>query len=84
MFFKEEEPRHRNLDLMLLEEERDRTAYRVQQYQQSLQKYHNPRVRSRALSIRDLVLKRDQRTKDKTKLSSPWQGPLLVYFNAHR
>ena len=71
MFFKEEEPRHRNLDLMLLEEERDRTAYRVQQYQQSLQKYHNRCVRSRALSIGDLVLKKDQCTKDKTKLSSP-------------
>ena len=72
MFFKEEEPRHRNLDLMLLEEEHDRTAYRVQQYQQSLQKYHNRRVRFRALSIGDLVLKKDQHTKDKTKLSSPW------------
>jgi len=78
MFFEEEEPERRNLNLMLLEEERDRAAYRVQQYQQSLQKYHNQRVRSRALSIGDLVLKKDQRTKDKTKLSSPWQGPYIV------
>jgi hypothetical protein len=29
-------------------------------------------VRSRALSIGDLVLKKDQCTKGKTKLSSPW------------
>ena len=72
MFSKEEDPEHRDLDLMLLEEERVRTAYRVQQYQQSLRKYHNRRVRSRALSIGDLVLKKDQCTKDKTKLSSHW------------
>ena len=72
MFSEEEEPERRDLDLMLLKEEPDRTAYRVQQYQQSLQKYHNRRVRCLALSIGDLVLKKDQCTKDKTKLSSPW------------
>ena len=72
MFSKEEEPERRDLNLMLLEEERDRTAYRVQQYQQSLRKYHNRCVRSQALRIGDLVLKKDQCTKDKTKLSSPW------------
>jgi len=77
MFSEEEEPERRDLDLMLLEEERDTTPYRVQQYQQSLRKYHN-RVRSRALSIGDLVLKKNQRTKVKTKLSSPWQGPYIM------
>ena len=53
MFSEEEEPERRDLDLMLLEEERDTTAYRVQQYQQSLRKYHNRRVHSRALSVGD-------------------------------
>jgi hypothetical protein len=77
MFSEEEEPECCDLDLMLLEEERDRTAYRVHQYQQTLRKYHNCRVRSRALSVGDLVLKKDQRTKDKTKLSFPWQGPYI-------
>ena len=72
MFSEEEESERRNLDLMMLEEERNRTTYRVQLYQQSLRKYHNQRVRSQALSIGDLVLKQDQCTKDKTKLSSPW------------
>ena len=33
MFSKEEEPEHRDLALMLLEEERDRVSYRVQRYQ---------------------------------------------------
>jgi hypothetical protein len=32
MFSKEEEPEHRYDDLMLLEETRDKAAYRVQQY----------------------------------------------------
>jgi len=72
IFSEEEEHEHRDLDLMLLKEEHDRTAYRVQQYQQSLRKYHNRCVRSQALRIGDLVLKKDQCTKDKTKLSSPW------------
>ena len=45
MYSKEEEPKRRDLNLMLLEEERDRAAYRVQRYQQSLRKYHNQRVR---------------------------------------
>ena len=84
MFFEEEEHERRDLDLMLLEEERDRTAYQVQQYKQSLRKYHNRHVRSRALSIGDLVLKKDQHTKDKTKLSSPCQGPYIVVEIAHR
>ena len=35
-------------------------------------------MRSQPLSIGDLVLKKDQRTKDKTKLSSPWQGPYII------
>ena len=41
-------------------------------------------MRSRALSIGDLVLKKDQHTKDKTKLSSPCQGPYIVVEIAHR
>ena len=45
MFSEEEEPKRRDLNLMLIEEERDRAAYRVQRYQQSLRKYHNQRVR---------------------------------------
>ena len=72
MFSEEEEPECHDLDLMLLKEEHDRTAYRVQQYQQSLKKYHNHCVCSRALSIGDLLLKKDQCTMDKTKMFSPW------------
>jgi hypothetical protein len=45
MSSEEEEPDRRNDELILLG------------YQQSLQKYHNQRVRGRALSVRDFVLK---------------------------
>ena len=72
MFSEEEEPDRRYDELILAEEARDIAAYRVQRYQQALRKYHSQRVRGKALSISDLVLKRDQRTMDKTKLTPPW------------
>ena len=72
MFFEEEQSDRRYTDLELLEEKHDIAAYRVDRYQQALRKYHSQHVRGGALSIGDLVLKRDQRTKDKTKLSPPW------------
>jgi hypothetical protein len=40
--------------------------------------YYNKGVVPRQLEIRDLVLKKDIRTKDKHKLSSPWEGPFIV------
>lgn len=58
MFSEEEEPNRWYDDLILLEEARDKAAYRVQRYQQALQKYHSQCVRGRAVSIEDLVLKR--------------------------
>jgi hypothetical protein len=33
---------------------------------------------TRQLEIDDLVLKKDIRTKDKHKFSSPWEGPIIV------
>jgi hypothetical protein len=83
MFFEDEEPERRYLDLMQLVEEQDRATYRVQRYQHSVRKYHNQCVHNQALSIGDLVLKKDQRAKDKTKLSSPWQGPYIMVEIAH-
>ena len=71
MFSEEEQSDRRYTDLELLEEKRDIAAFWVEKYQQALQKYHSQRVRGRALTIGDLVLKRDQCTKDKTKLAHP-------------
>lgn len=35
-------------------------------------------MRDRALSIGDMVLKKDIRTKDKKKVTPNWQGPYIV------
>jgi hypothetical protein len=35
-------------------------------------------VVQRELDIRDIVLRKDQPTKDKHKFSSPWEGPFIV------
>jgi len=78
MFSEEEQADRRYTDLELLKERRDIAAFQVEKYQQALRRYHSQRVRGRTLNIDDLVLKRDQHTKDKTKLTPPWQGPYIV------
>jgi hypothetical protein len=50
----------------------------VWKYQESLKRYYNKSVVQRELNIRDLVLKKDISTKDKHKLSSPWEGPFII------
>jgi hypothetical protein len=43
----------------------------MRKYQTSLKKYYNKSVVQRELNIEDLVLKKDIRTKDKHKFSTP-------------
>jgi hypothetical protein len=50
----------------------------VWKYQESLKWYYNKSVIQRELNIRDLVLKKDIRTKEKHKFSSPWEGPFII------
>jgi hypothetical protein len=50
----------------------------VQKYQESLKKCYNKSVLQRELNIGDLVLKKDIRTRDKHKFSSPWEGPFII------
>jgi hypothetical protein len=50
----------------------------VQKYQESMKHYYNKSVIPRELKIGDLVLKKDIRTKDKHKFSSPWEGLFIV------
>jgi hypothetical protein len=68
----------RGLDSNLLEETRNTALANVRKYQQSLKKYYNKSVVQRELNIRDLVLKKDIRTRDKYKFSSTWEGPFIV------
>jgi hypothetical protein len=50
----------------------------MQKYQESLKKYYNKSVVQRELNIGDLVLKKDIRTREKHKFSSPWEGPFII------
>jgi hypothetical protein len=68
----------RELDSNLLEEKHNKELANKQKYQESLKRYYNKSVVPPQLEIRDLVLKKDIRIKDKHKFSSPWEGPFIV------
>jgi hypothetical protein len=62
----------------LLEEAHEMTVIRSAHYQQTLRWYHERKIRGRILEVGDLVLRRTQPTKEKHKLSPPWEGPYTV------
>ena len=62
----------------LLEEARETTIIRSAIYQQTLRRYHERKIRGRILEVGDHVLRRTQSTKEKHKLSLPWEGPYTV------
>ena len=62
----------------LLEEAREMTVICSARYQQTLRRYHERKLRGRILEVGDLVLRRTQSTKEKHKLSPPWEGPYTV------
>jgi hypothetical protein len=74
----EDQAEERELDTNLLEERRNTMLSNVCKYQMALKKYYNKSVVQRELNIRDLVLKKDIRTKDKHKFSTSWEGPFII------
>jgi hypothetical protein len=50
----------------------------MRKYQAALKRYYNKSVVQRDLNIRDLMLKKDIRTKDKDKFSTPWDEPFII------
>ena len=62
----------------VLEEARLTTLLRSAHYQQTLRRYHERCIRERTLQVGDLVLRRVMSTKDKNKLSPPWEGPYNI------
>ena len=62
----------------LLEEAHETTVIRSARYQQTLRRYHERKIRGRILEVGDLMLRRTQSTKEKHKLSPPWEGPYTV------
>jgi hypothetical protein len=51
---------------------------RSAKYLQDMRRYNENLVRGRSLNIGDLVLRRVMATKDKLKLSPPWEGPFII------
>ena len=62
----------------LLEEADEAAIISSARYQQTLRRYHERNIRGRILEVGDLVLRRTQSTKEKHKLSLPWEGPYTV------
>ena len=62
----------------LLEEAHETIVIRSARYQQTLRRYHKRKLRGRMLEVGDLMLRRTQSTKEKHKLSLPWEGPYMV------
>ena len=62
----------------LLEEAHEMTVICSARFQQTLRRYHERKIRGRTLEVGDLVLRRTQSTKEKLKLSPPWEGPYTV------
>jgi tRNA A37 methylthiotransferase MiaB len=77
-FNAEDQTEARELDSDLLEERRNTTLANMQKYQASLKQYYNKSVVPRDLNVADLILKKDIRTRDKHKFSSPWEGPFII------
>jgi hypothetical protein len=66
------------LDANLLEERYNTALSNVHKYQAALKKYYNKSVVQGELNIGDLVMKKDIRTKDKHKFSTPWKRPFII------
>jgi hypothetical protein len=47
-------------------------------YQQALRRYHEHNVCTREFQVSDLVLRRVEGSKDRHKLSPPWEGRFIV------
>jgi hypothetical protein len=62
----------------LLDEARETGLIRSARYQQTIRMYHERNIRGRTLEVGDLVLRSAQSTKDKHKLTSPWEGPYTI------
>jgi hypothetical protein len=61
-----------------LEEARDVALLHSTKYQLALHRYHHRRVRGRAVSIGDLVLRLRQDSRGPHKLTPLWEGPFVI------
>jgi hypothetical protein len=62
----------------LLDEAQEMALVRSASYQQTLCRNHERKIRGRTLKVGHLVLRRAQSTKDKHKLTPPWEGLYMI------
>jgi hypothetical protein len=62
-----------------LDEVHDVALLQSAKYQQALWRYHERNVQPREFHVGDLVLQRVQGSKDRHKLSPPWEGPFIIH-----
>jgi hypothetical protein len=62
-----------------LDEARDVALLRSAKYQQALRRYQERNVHPREFHVEDLVLRRVQGSKDRHKLSPPWEGAFIIH-----
>jgi hypothetical protein len=77
-FIPEDQTEAREMAVNLLEEMHNTAISNVHKYHTALKKYYNKSVVQRELNIGNLVLKKDIRTKDKHKFSTPWERPFII------
>jgi hypothetical protein len=61
-----------------LDKARDVALLQSANYQHCLPHYHGQKLRPRAFSVGDLVLRKVQTNVDKHKLTPPWEGPYTI------
>jgi hypothetical protein len=62
-----------------LDEARDVALLRSAKYQQLLRRYDERNMRPHEFHVGDLVLRRIQGSKDRHKLSPPWEGTFIIH-----
>jgi hypothetical protein len=77
--YEEGEAEHtRRLELDSTEEVSINATLQLAQYLQGLRRHYNKSTKQRSVQVRDLVLRRIQKTDGRHKLLSPWEGPFIV------
>ena len=68
----------RLVELDSLEEECLVSCVQTTKYHDIMRRYYNCNINNRFFMVGDLVLRKKQKTDGMHKLSSPWEGPLIV------
>jgi hypothetical protein len=69
---------NRRVDTDGLKEACCATLVQSARYLEGIRRYHDRNVKERSFNVGDLVLRCIQNTEGLHKLSSPWEGPLLI------